>query len=88
MAATSQATSRETSTAPAKSDAYLVVARFHNVKSGNKIDFPTYTVLCDDPDEAIDFVLSQGFCFSYGAWTLRAIHVGIISQFGEAGGKG
>jgi hypothetical protein len=75
----SQATNPATSTKE-KADGYLVVARFLNAKKDQKYDFPLFTVICDDPDEAIAEVLSRGFAFTKGAWALRAIHIGLVGQ--------
>jgi hypothetical protein len=81
---TSPDTNPETSLEKRKVDAWLVVARFIRPKNKpapvgcNKLDFPTYTVICDDPNEAIEYVLGCGFSFSYGCWVLRAIHVGLM----------
>lgn len=66
-----------------RKDAFLVVARYIHAKAGTKSDFPLYTVICDSPDEAIEFVLDQGFALSKGEWSLRAIHVALVA--GQAG---
>lgn len=58
-------------------DAYLVVARNLKPVKGHKFDFPVYTVICDNPDEAIDYVMSLGFCFGDN-FSIRAIHVGLV----------
>ena len=61
-------------------DAYLVVARYLPAPKDRKSDFPIYTVICDGPEEAIDFVLSQGFVFTKGQWSIRAIHVALVGE--------
>lgn len=80
MAATSQAIEKETRSAEARRDGWLVIARYCPPKGSNyqgKTDFPIYTVICDDPDDAIDYVREAGFSFSE-AFVIRAVHVGLV----------
>jgi hypothetical protein len=50
---------------------WLAIARHLKAKR----DFPTYSVLCDSPGEAIEAVCQLGMCFGrvgQGMWELRA----------------
>lgn len=66
-----------------KRDGWLVVARYVPSKGSNysgKIDFPLFTVVCNSPDEAIDYVLHDlGFSFNE-AFVIRAVHVGLVGK--------
>lgn len=75
-----QETSSEKGKVEPRKNAYLVVARLIHAKLNQKMDFPTYTVMCDTPEEAIEYVLSQGFSFTKGEWSIRAIHVALVGE--------